>query len=57
VQVPGATRDIAPPRICQEKLNIAKAPQENDEIVFLPKISPPTSKGIFTPGQFRLAFV
>ena len=31
----GATEAIAPPRICQEGLNTAQAPQENDEIASL----------------------
>ena len=35
VQIPGATGAIAPPRICQEGLSIAQAPQENDEIASL----------------------
>jgi len=32
----GATGAIAPPKICKEELNIAQAPQENDDIASLP---------------------
>src|SRR6218665_4046772 len=49
----GATGTIAPPRICQEGLNITQAPQDNDEIASLPSIAPPTSKRDLHPWLLK----